>query len=571
MSPNLPASDHFMFSVTDSGSAGLPASGARLAVVLHAHTPFVAAPLRRHGHAETLYAFIAQTIIPLLNTLHRLAGEEINAPTSLVLSPICCEMLSDLSLPTEFEKYLHRHIEICRAHGREFAGHGMDVSRALALFWENWFQGIERDYEEKFNRDLIGAFRELQNEGRLELLTAPATGALLTALPDETAVEAQLQIGIDSYKKYFGRPPRGLWLPASNGDETQISENYLARALARHGFDYWIAGAPNNSGEEATRYLASTSALLRAVLGEANEVQSGPPLWIEEGVAALRPHAGLTEQVWNRELGYCGDEQFLDAARRLEPGALRLWRITDNAAPPSRREAYEPFGNSAICEAQAEHWLDRVREFAAESGNGQPLCAAFDADFFGAQWFEGPNWLYRTLKKAAADPTIELVTAGDATNIGAFDSTISQTPPAESALDVNPAPASSPFAAPSLWFNAQTAWLWPEIDDAHRQLKLMAQTHRETGNAKLAEILNQCGREVLLMQSIDWPLALSTQSGTAAASRFAEHADTLRALLQIAQTVAQGQFMTEGERAFLASATDRDDLFPELSFALWSA
>ena len=99
------------------------------------------------------FAFLAESLSPLLKTLLRLENENIDAPLSLGLSPILCEMLSDLDLSPAYEKYLHRHIELCRAHEREFAARGQETFANLSLFWENWYQSAERDWEETFGRD----------------------------------------------------------------------------------------------------------------------------------------------------------------------------------------------------------------------------------------------------------------------------------------------------------------------------------------------------------------------------------------------------------------------------------
>ena len=89
-------------------------------------------------------------------------------------------------------------------------------------------------------------------------------------------------------------------------------------------------------------------------------------------------------------------------------------------------------------------------------------------------------------------------------------------------------------------------------------------------------MLNQAARELLLIQSGDWPHALSLgagihrQSSQQAANRFAEHLAAFECLCQMAQTVAGGEFLSEGERAYLDALCDADDVFGEIDFALWA-
>ena len=128
----------------------------------------------------------------------------------------------------------------------------------------------------------------------------------------------------------------------------------------------------------------------------------------------------------------------------------------------------------------------------------------------------------------------------------------------------------------SLWWNEQTAWLWPQSAACEREFLDVSREHALADNAKLREVLDQAARELLLLQCGDWPLSLSVGSGALpervppdAASRFAEHTEALRNLLEIARVVARGEFMSEGQRAHLAHLRERDDAFPFLSYSYW--
>ena len=543
-----------------------------LTFAIHAHAPYVGASARRHADgnptADSWFAFLAESLSPLLTTLLRLENENIEAPISLGLSPILCEMLSDLDLSPAYEKYLHRHIELCRAHEREFAARGQETFANLSLFWENWYQSAERDWEETFGRDPLDILRRLQDENRIEIFSAPATGAHLPYLHSETAIAAQLGVASENYKKHFARRPHGVWLPLDWRRPGDGPMPRLAKLISEAGFEYAIGGAPTACHDAATRYQSATSPLLRALLDNEHATsQHGGGVAVIGDVALLRPHDALCEQVWSRE-GYAGDERFLDNQRRAEPGHLRLWRISDADSLLTERDVFDPLGNATVCDAQAAHWLERLAQW---SENGTRLCATFDANLFGAHWFEGPNWLYRVLKKAARSEEVQLQPARQSVTMDAMQGTISD--PSQ-LIDTRPLTAESEVET-SLWLNAQTEWLWPVIAECESELERLASAHATTLNPKLREVILQAARELLLLESGDWPTAVSTGASLhrtpahEAANRFADHVAAFQCVCEIAGTIASGEFMSEGQRAYLDFLCARDNIFAELTLDHW--
>ena len=63
-------------------------------------------------------------------------------------------------------------------------------------------------------RDLVAAFRRLEEAGRLELLTCGATHGFLPLMqmyPE--AVRAQIAVAVAHHRRHFGKDPVGIWLP----------------------------------------------------------------------------------------------------------------------------------------------------------------------------------------------------------------------------------------------------------------------------------------------------------------------------------------------------------------------
>ena len=110
-----------------------------------------------------------------------------------------------------YVRHLDRLIELA---GREVERNREDEQRrGLAEFYHANFSHC-RDRFLKWNGDLLGVFRRLQQEGCLEIVASAATHGLLPLLHQSPeAVRAQILIGCDAYRAAFGSDPSGFWLP----------------------------------------------------------------------------------------------------------------------------------------------------------------------------------------------------------------------------------------------------------------------------------------------------------------------------------------------------------------------
>ncbi|MBK7708664.1 MAG: hypothetical protein IPJ30_23615 [Acidobacteria bacterium] len=67
-------------------------------------------------------------------------------------------------------------------------------------------------WNDRYGRNLINAFRELQDEGVLEIITCCATHGFLPLISTQESRRAQIQIAVTNYQKHFKRKPRSIWL-----------------------------------------------------------------------------------------------------------------------------------------------------------------------------------------------------------------------------------------------------------------------------------------------------------------------------------------------------------------------
>ena len=97
----------------------------------------------------------------------------------------------------------------------------------LGAAWRLW--------NERYGRNLVRAFRELQEEGVVEIITCGATHGFLPLISTPEAKRAQISIAVSNYRKHFGRKPRGIWLPEC------AYEPGIENLLADAGIEYFIS------------------------------------------------------------------------------------------------------------------------------------------------------------------------------------------------------------------------------------------------------------------------------------------------------------------------------------------
>src|SRR5688572_17777306 len=148
-----------------------------ISLVLHAHLPFVRHPEHEKFLEENwLFEAITETYLPLLEVFEGWKRDGMQSPITLFLSATLCAMLRDSMLQERFLRHLDFLNELA-----DKEGHRTYWDRAyheLALNYHERFERLRARYLE-LDRDVLRAFAQLQDEGRLEIITTAATHALL--------------------------------------------------------------------------------------------------------------------------------------------------------------------------------------------------------------------------------------------------------------------------------------------------------------------------------------------------------------------------------------------------------
>jgi 1,4-alpha-glucan branching enzyme len=536
-----------------------------------------------HGE-EWIHEAIAETYVPLLNALYDLRDDGVPFHLTIGITPILAEQLADPLIIDHFIGYATERAARAARDVDRFEQSGDETFRDLARFYHHWYARLLTSFQDRFGRDLIGTFRTLQDEGLIEIATSAATHGYLPLLSRDSSIHGQLHTGVETYRRHFGREPQAIWLPECayrpavlEEDEGQVVRRPgLESFLAEEGLLVFfvetytveggqpvgmaVPGTVGPYGMIARRYASS-------VTPPAPGQQLAPgtsflPYWVGDApgqVAVLARHERTGQQVWSAAFGYPGDYVYREFHRKDAESGLQYWRVTGAGVDLGSKEPYHPGRATEQTAAHANHYVhlveEQLREFQERTGKFGSITASYDTELFGHWWFEGVDWLKAVLRGLAARPAVELTTASRI---------IDQHAPRE----VLSLPESSWGAGGGhfTWLNDDTAWMWPLIHGAERTMETLVARHPNATGAR-REVLDQAARELLLLQSSDWPFLVTTlQAKEYAVERFQEH---LARFDQLA-ALADAEALTPDDEAFLASLRERDNPFPRIDYRQWA-
>ena len=95
-------------------------------------------------------------------------------------------------------------------------------------------------------------------------------------------------------------------------------------------------------------------------------------------------------------------------------------------------------------------------------------------------------------------------------------------------------------------------------------MQALAERHKDDwGDERIRGVLNQAARELLLLESSDWPFLVTTgQARQYAIQRFSQH---LERFLELTNSVERG----EPDGILAAQLWEKDRLFPNIDYRWW--
>jgi 1,4-alpha-glucan branching enzyme len=556
------------------------ASAGFFSFVLHAHLPYVL----HHGtwpHGlEWLLEAAAETYLPLLRVARRLHGEGVPLCLNVSVSPVLLEQLAHPDFRAELPKYLQRKIVSAREDAAFFEQAGEQHLLYLARQWDGIFQGALDDLN-ALDGDIIAGFRQAEATGAVHLLTSAATHGYAPLLGTDESVHGQFQTAVQAHQRHLGTVPQGVWLPECgyrpagpwHFPVAPLGNGKIEPARARMGVETALA-------EAGLRFTFVDAHLVEGSEKLAPADRAGKPVAIappsdakslyrpyridasEVAVFARDPRTAV--QVWSAQNGYPGDFQYLDFHKKRWPGGHRYWRVTGAGLGMEAKEPYFPEAARERSRTHAEHFVNMVAETlqAQPPQDGVPplLCAPFDLELFGHWWHEGMLFL-ENVARVLADGTHGIQPTTCAAYLDQFgtDGHIRMPEGSWGANGDN-----------SVWLNGDTTSLLARMYGAELAVREASVQTAWTDGATGERIARQMCRELLLMESSDWPTLITTGAARDyAEKRFAGHAASFAATQGIWQNYLANGSISESDAARLAEAETADGIFADLKTSSW--
>jgi 1,4-alpha-glucan branching enzyme len=518
-----------------------------LALVLHAHLPYV-----RHAEHEEfleenwLFEAITETYIPLFLVMERLIEDGVEFRLTFSLTPTLASMLLDPLLQSRYLRKLERTIELA---GKEIERTAQQPAfHPLALMYHKLLLEVREAFVERYQRDLVSAFRRFQELGKIEVIASAGTHGYLPLLAvNESAVRAQIGVGVRHYEQVFGCRPRGFWLPECG----------------------YYPGLDKLLANQQIRYtILETHGITRADHRPRYGVYA--PILCPSGLAAFGRDPDSSRQVWSSAVGYPGDfdyrEFYRDVGHDLDlsyvgpyihPDRIRTdtgikyYRITGK---DDHKEPYVPEWAERKAAGHAEHFLsERIRQVQELSPgmNRPPLVVApYDAELFGHWWFEGPRWLDYLIRKIAYDQrVVQLVTLSEY---------LERWPENQIATPSMSSWGQNGFN--EVWLNGENDWIYRHLHMGADVMDDLIAAHPKP-EGPVARALNQAGRELLLAQSSDWTFMIN--SGAMKEYATARTKNHLLRLHRLREMIEGGII----DEATLQRFESQDNIFPEIPVA----
>lgn len=516
---------------------------------LHAHLPYVRHPEYPDFLEEDwLYEAISETYLPLLSVFEGLVKDNIDFRLTMTITPSLANMLADPLLQSRYYQRLNSHIEFVKKE--LWRTQNMSEFHPVAKMYDSHFKECKRIWE-KYNGNILNGFKELQDLGKIEIVTCCATHGFLPLMAKKEAQKAQIRIACDDYERHFGRRPKGIWLaecayyPAI--DEILKEEGLRFFFLEAHGILY---------GTPRPKYGVFA------------------PVYCKSGVAAFARDMETAHQVWSAESGYPGDPDYREFYRDLgydleyeyvkpylhsdgirRNMGIKYHRITGKVQL-SDKQPYVPQWAKKKAADHAGNFLfnrtKQVQHLSEIMGKPPLVTSMYDAELFGHWWFEGPWFLDYLFRKMYYDQDV-----------------IKPITPVEY-LDKFPVnqvvtPAASSWGDKGyyeVWLNPSNDYIYRHLHKAEdRMIELAKKYPQAIGITQRA--LNQMAKELLLAQSSDWAFIMTT--GTMVEYAQKRTKDHILNFTNLYNQVNNNLI----DENYLKDLENKDNIFPNLDYRVY--
>jgi len=507
-----------------------------LSLVLHGHLPYVLG----HGvwpHGEVMiYEAASETYCPTLSLLTDFV--EIKGYSSMLtlgFTPVLTEQLSDDRFKSGFLNFLNERIEVSNRDTDEFQASGNDEFAKLSTRWSQYYISVKEQFTERFSQDLVGGYKSLQDKGAIEIITSGISHGYLPLLGKEETVYAQIRAGQEIYKKRYGKQSsKGFWIPEMayrpgyNWKNPITGEEFDRKGieyyLSLNDVKYSILNTPLlNEGKNIGQKIEDAEVIqqlwkrseTREIIEQDDDLSYYQPYYLaklknsssETAIFIRDDKTGAI--VWSGEIGFPGDEYYLEFHKKHFPSGNRYWRVTGTQVDLGEKKVYIPEKVVERLDENSAYFAGIVKEtlvqFHEENSYAGIIVSPYDFELFGHWWSEGVGFLDRIIRTFQEDDEISTITTGDY---------LSKFPSSKKTIISLPEGSWGKSNFHWNWINPDTLWCWKKIYECENiYLRTIKLYQKNDGKDEiLKRILNQMGRELFLLSSSDWEFLISTFS-----------------------------------------------------------
>lgn len=360
----------------------------------------------------------------------------------------------------------------------------------------------------------------------------------------------KLLYGVQTYEKYFGRKPRGIWLPECG---------YVPEAdkyLKEFGIEYIITESHGILYADPTPVYGTYAPIVspNGVVAFGRDIESSRQVW-----SSINGYPGdYNYREFYHDIGYEADYDYIKPyiahnGVRVHTG-IKYYRITGDT---DNKDYYNPNWAMDSVYKQSGHFFDsrqaQITNLAPHMHVPPIILCPYDAELYGHWWYEGPDWLYVLFKKIYYDDCdFELITPSE--YIDRYPE-IQVSNPCRSSWGAN--------GYSEVWLNQTNDYVHRHLHVAGDRMVELANMFPNEKNRLKKLALNQCARELLLAQSSDWLFIIT--NGTMvdyAKKRIKDHIGRFTKLYNMIKD-------DNIDEEFLKDICKKDKIFPEINYMIY--
>jgi 1,4-alpha-glucan branching enzyme len=522
-----------------------------LAIVLHSHLPFVKHPEEEFFIEENwLYEAITESYLPLLYNFYKLRDEGVQFRLTMSLTPPLSNMLLDDLLMNRFKRYINLRIALLEdllkkeTNAKKIENY---------IFYKERLNTLYNFFKNTLKGNIINGFKQLQNDGFLDVITCTATHEILPLETHRKIQEVQVEVGVENYKRIFRKSPRGIWL-GECAYAPPVSE-----ILAKYGVEYTILDAHGLINAKPSPFYGISA-----------------PIASKDGVVFFGRDPEASKQVWSAKEGYPGDfnyrefykdivyeiddksiKKYIHPAGFKVDSGIKIHKITGNVGL-DKKEFYDRNKALEMVETHAGNYMfnrEKQIEYLSSIMDRPPLVVApFDTELFGHWWFEGPEFLASLFRKIYNySEVIETITLFEY-------------------IDKHPVMQISEPAISSwgdggyfkVWLNDNTDWVYPHLSVIGKRMLNLAKSFKTPKNKLQERALNMCARELLLAESSDWAFLITVGSAVNYATEMQKF--HINAFNKLYNEILEDNI----DEVFLTYLEEKDSIFPFLDYKIFN-